>query len=174
MTLIKYSEFRPHNFDVAGLAMPEYQDWLVIPIMLHNLSQIVDESNFEVARELIEACEPESDEDEPPHTIADFSHWAVGRLRFILVEPDTEAHEVAEEIDKRLSDYPILDEDDYLIRQTDYITKDWESTSLSERLDLIAEANEQWPDEPVSIMAARHNYPPSKVVWMELEGDNYL
>lgn len=171
MTLIKYSEFRPTQFDVDELSLPHHQDWLVLPVMIHNSSQIVDESNFEEARKRIKACGPKTDEGESPFFIARLGHWTIGSFEIILVEPGSEAHEVAKDIDEELHDYPILNELDYEERKLDAASKDWATSTIAERLHLIEQANE-YGDVKTSIMAARRSEVPLPVFWA-LQ-DNYI
>ena len=77
-------------------------------------------------------------------------HWASGWVETIIVRAD--AHpavlQQAAEYLEALSDYPVVDEDDYSDRQSDAVYKYWDELSLEERVDWCKDCGD-------SVFAAR-------------------
>ena len=99
-------------------------------LLSHNRgSHAMDESNWDAAVALVGNL--------PGVEIHWFSHWAHGWVESLLVHPDAPAPTVkaCEEIESKLSDYPLLDGDDYSAREYDRVCKSWESASLRERIE---------------------------------------
>lgn len=69
------------------------------------------------------------------------SHWAVGRIEYLMVKPDAPASvlAMAEEFLAALSGYPCLDDDTYSEWQFDAVFSYWASESLEERVDYCTE-----------------------------------
>ena len=78
-------------------------------------------------------------------------HWAVGWVEWIAIhESDTEAIATGENIEQKISDYPVLDEEDYSQREYDYAVDTWlNAYSLQDRINLCKEEGE-------SIFASRN------------------
>jgi hypothetical protein len=144
-----YKEFSPTPFDSKGLNLPDQQDWLVLPIARNRDSGHIDQSNFDAAVEML-GGESETVE------IHRFGHWACGWFEIILVEPGTESVRIAETIEKRLEDYPILDEDDFSNREYSAAYSYWETCGLKERIRICAKYG-------ASIFAARRYEIPEQV-----------
>lgn len=114
-----YSEFRPTPYDPQGAFLSEErQDWLVAPVSRTRDTGAFRDSNFEVALELLggEGEQVESHR---------FGHWGPGWFEIILVHPDLK--DKLEEIDARLEDYPLLDEEDYSARCYEEAQICWDS-----------------------------------------------
>lgn len=82
-------------------------------------SGALENSNFETALARLEALpEFQSEDDEKTSRIAVCeTHWACGWVEWIAIhQDDTEAVKLAEEMEERLENYPILDEDDFFRR----------------------------------------------------------
>lgn len=117
----------------------------------HRDSDILTESNFECG---LAALGGESDTVQ----IVRESHWAVGWVEWIAIhESDTKALEIADDIMCALSDYPVVNEDDWSEREWNAAQDYWESLDISERVDLCRGAG-------LSIFAARSDSIP--------QGDN--
>jgi hypothetical protein len=127
---MKYSEFQPTGFDPCGLGLDNRQDWLVVPVSYTRDSGPLDESNFVTALDMLggesATCE-----------VHRFGHWGPGWFEIILVHPDRE--DAVAEIESRLEDYPLLDEEDYSQKQYDEIMEAWDNMSLQERIDFAVE-----------------------------------
>ena len=109
----KYSDFAPTGFDPKGLNAEEHNiaDYLVF-LSRSRDSGILDESNWEVAlREL----GGESDDVQ----IHRFGHWACGWFEIILINPNSDKIDEAQELADSLESYPILDESDFSQREYD-------------------------------------------------------
>lgn len=97
----------------ANYVGPDLSAWLKGPGRSRD-SEILDESNFESALEMLGG---ESDTVE----VHRFGHWACGWFEQILVRADDKAKvKVLFEIHQALENYPVLDEDDYFERETEY------------------------------------------------------
>jgi hypothetical protein len=64
-----------------------------------------------------------------------FGHWSPGWFEIILVRPGTAAAEVAVEIEERLEDYPLLDEEDFSRREWEDYLESWECWGAREFAD---------------------------------------
>lgn len=107
-------------------------------------SDILSESNFECA---LKELGGESD----TVKIVRESHWACGWLEWIAIhESDGKSLEIADSIVASLSDYPVLNEEDFGEREWNAAQDYWESLSVSERVDMCREAR-------VSIFSARRD-----------------
>lgn len=113
-----YSKFRPSQFDSAGLALEDRQDWLVLPCGRNRDSDCLAESNFAVA---LERLGGEGDDVE----VHRFGHWACGWFEVVLVRPMTAAHLEADRIEAALEEYPVLNENDYSQRESDEADRTW-------------------------------------------------
>ena len=82
----------------------EYRDWYDVIGRCRD-SDALAESNFRVA---LRRLGGEGDD----VRIERYGHWAVGWIEEIYVRPESAAFAIAEEIERELKDYPILDEDD--------------------------------------------------------------
>ncbi len=110
-----YKEYQPTLFDSRSNfivwdreGIDNIQDWLVCPTGRNRDSSIEDESNFNAALELLGG---ESDKVQ----VHRFGHWACGWYELIIVHPDL-SNEL-QKIENRLTDYPILNEDDLSNRE---------------------------------------------------------
>ena len=116
-----YSQFRPTGFDPAGAFLEDdRQDWLVLPVSQTRDSGPFDHSNFAAALEMLGG---ESDTVE----VHRFGHWGPGWFEIIIVQPGTPAATIAEDIESRLEDYPLLDESDYSQREFEEFEESWDS-----------------------------------------------
>lgn len=85
------------------------------------------------------------------------SHWACGWVEWIAIhESNEEALRVADEALCALSDYPVLDEEDFSMLETEQIDNYWQQEPIRYRIELCAKCEE-------SIFAARRDYPPNNV-----------
>jgi hypothetical protein len=141
--LTRYRDFRPTGFDAPGLGLPDSQDWFVVPVMQSRDSNVLEESNFASA---LQALGGESDTVE----VHRFGHWGPGWFEIILVAPGTPQVATAEDIDRALADYPVLDEMDYSNREFERAAQCWEHFSLRDRIDACRRFR-------VSIFAARRD-----------------
>jgi hypothetical protein len=126
--LIRYRDWRPTGFDPRGLGLPDRQDWFVLPVMRTRDSNVRDESNFAAA---LDELGGESDAVE----VHRFGHWGPGWFEIILVASSTPEATIAEEIDRALADYPVLDDVDYAERELAKASECWERFSLEERME---------------------------------------
>ena len=144
---MKYSEYAPTSFDTKGLALPQRQDWIVVPVLRHRDSSPMEASNFATA---LKELRGESLMVE----IHRFGHWAHGWYEIILVHPELEKE--VDDIERRLSVYPILDEDDCGAREMDAAYQAWEDMSTRERMDMCIKKG-------ISIFAARSDSLPDEI-----------
>lgn len=117
----------------------------------HRDSDLLTESNFECA---LAALGGESDTVQ----VIREGHWAVGWVEWIAIhESDRIALQIADDIQVGLSDYPVVNEDDWSEREWNAAQESWETLDIRERVDLCRDAG-------LSIFAARSEYIP--------QGDN--
>jgi hypothetical protein len=122
-----YKEFRPTSFD-THISMQDREEWLVLPCGTNRDADLLTESNFATACELLKGqCGEPGGCDDPGQQweIHRFGHWACGWFEIILVKPDTEAHKVADEIQSDLENYLVLNEDDHTEHEQEAAQQVW-------------------------------------------------
>lgn len=85
-----------------------------------------------------------------------------------VVELDDEQLQFIEETLSALEQYPALDDAHYINLQREYADEQWYNTPLQDRINAIADANE-YSDEVISILAARHDSVPRNVFYNMLD-----
>lgn len=115
-----YAKYSPTAFDHKGAFLDDRQDWFVVPVGRNRDSGPYAESNFAAALELLGG---ESDDVEVHH----FNHWGPGWLEIIIVRPGSEAQVKAEDIERRLENYPLLNEEDCFNREYEDFLSSWQS-----------------------------------------------
>ncbi len=129
-----YKQFRPTGFDVAGLnaGMLGIGDFLVAPVSRNRDSDVRTESNWHAA---LDALGGESDTVQ----VHRFGHWACGWFELILIDPAAaDKVAIAADLERRLADYPILDEFDCAKREWDKAAEWWSTCGLRERIRVLA------------------------------------
>lgn len=116
-----YAQYAPTTFDCRGRALPDRQDWLVLPVIQTRDSGPTEQSNFAAALAILGG---ESDTVE----VHRFGHWGPGWFEIILIHPSRSAD--GEAIEARLENYPLLDEDDASQREWDDYVETWTSCSV--------------------------------------------
>lgn len=87
---------------------------LVVVLSRSRDSEILDESNFESALDMLGG-------ESKNVKVERFGHWACGWFELILVDPKSKKHlKIAQKIHNELKDYPVLDESDYSEREWEY------------------------------------------------------
>lgn len=133
-----YSSWKPSSFDTSGLGLPDRQSWLVAPTARNRDSSPLEESNFATA---LSELGGESDTVE----VHRFGHWANGWYEIILVQPGTPAATIADSVEDRLSNYPILDESDLSEREQSAANETWQHCyNVSERISYIRAHSSQF------------------------------
>lgn len=134
-----YAQYSPTAFDRAGAFLEDdRQEWLVVPVSRNRDSGPFAESNFSAA---LSALDGESDDCE----VYRFGHWGPGWFEIILVRPGSEAAEKAEDVERRLQNYPALDEDDLSERETEEANRVWKQCyDLPERVAYVRSHREQF------------------------------
>jgi hypothetical protein len=146
----RYSGWKPTQFDSAGLACTDKQDWFVAPCGRNRDSGDLEESNWAAQCSVLDVVDSEGAD----HEIHSFNHWACGWFDIMLIRPDTVAFKLADELEDQLADYPILNEDDYSRRECESAEEGWRNASLKERMQACRDAH-------ISVFAARRDYIPS-------------
>jgi len=125
-----YSTFRPTQFDVRGLALPEQQHWLVAPVIQTRDASPLERANFDAT---LKALGGESETVE----VHRFGHWGPGWYEIIVIDSrDTARVAIAQDIEHALSDYPVVDEELYSRYEDNYCKETWEHCyNVRERID---------------------------------------
>jgi hypothetical protein len=124
-----YKAFRPTVYDHAGLeAVGQNRD-----------SKPLEQSNFAVALELL-GGESETVE------VHRFGHWGPGWFEIILIDPGAaDKIAIAQEIEERMENYPVLDEQDLSRREMDEANEIWRQCYRpKERLEYIRRYRSQF------------------------------
>src|SRR5262245_1446530 len=123
---------------LPGCSDHEHATWIVGPVGHSRDSDLVEESNWQVACERLGTADPEGQD----HEIHRFGHWAVGWVEEIAYRPGSEVARVADEIRESLDSYAILDEMHY-----SGLEFELESANCPEILDEVRRAiSRQAPD----------------------------
>lgn len=153
-----YRDFSPTQFDSKGLGLPDRQNWLVAPVMRTRDSGALDESNFSAA---LKSLGGESETVE----VHRFGHWGPGWFEIIICDPTVHA-KTLEEMEAALSDYPVLDDEDFSERENEIANEAWENMDTRERIELCKRYR-------VSILRARAKtaWDASDAIYDHLRGD---
>lgn len=124
---------RPGNY--VGAEWPDYYVFLG----RNRDSDDLTESNFACGLKAI------GGESETVRIIRE-SHWAVGWIEWIAIhESDSAALEIAREICDALNDYPIIDEDDWIKRESETADIIWrDGYDWQERIEYIRDNRSQF------------------------------
>jgi hypothetical protein len=128
------------------------EHWAVMPVSQTRDSGPLEQSNF---AQFLDGLGGESDTVE----VHRFGHWGPGWYEIILVNPSDEtAMKAAYDMAGALQDYPILDEDDLLVREMEGAQESWDfwarRDAERELESMIASRYEdkyedgEWPAEP--------------------------
>ena len=116
-----YKSFRPTQFDSAGLALPDQQDWLVAPVSQTRDSEALSRANFQAT---LEALGGESDTVQ----VHRFGHWGPGWFEIIIIDPTDSARvKIAEGIESGLADYPVVDDELFSRLEDEDCAATWEN-----------------------------------------------
>jgi hypothetical protein len=121
----RYKDWAPTGFDTRGLGLEDRQEWLVLPVIRTRDSGPREESNFATARRILEDLPIHQRSGDGMVEVHRFGHWANGGFEIILAHPLFEEH--VDGIEGALADYPILDELDFLERESDDEWEAWQS-----------------------------------------------
>lgn len=134
-----------HSRDAAYFG--ENGHWL-IAATVHRDSGELDQSNFETMQAALKALPAVKDFDGEftPVQVERSSHWAVGWVDYLIVNPEcSEAVALAEEMRARLEDYPILDEEDFSRREMESANDTWRDCyNMRERVKYIRSHRSQF------------------------------
>lgn len=123
---------------------------------IHRDSDLIDVSNHESILKTfqdhdIRVVEDYRMNDNPPDVIdVRASHWAVGWIDTIMVhhDADPKAIDIAVSIHDSLSDYPILDDEDYSNREYEMIIESYDQWIESEFMGLLKSHFDLYDIEP--------------------------
>ncbi len=120
----KYKDWSPTSLDVAGLRTrgePDYGEWFVVPTTKTRDSEPREESDFDCSIALLEKRGDDERDDDGYEDFVNlsFNHWACGWFEIILVQPDTPAFAIGEDIAKWLCTGMPIDENDLMQRESD-------------------------------------------------------
>lgn len=164
-----YAKFRPTGFDPAGAFLDDdRQDWLVLSVSQTRDSGPLDRSNFETAQKIL----ADGRDDPEDFEIHRFGHWGPGWFEIIIVQPGSRAAELAEEIESRMENYPVLDDEDFSRREWEEFESGWKDYG---RRDLVRAIREEF--EPSERLAELIEDAPADVTrkwWMSVSREPYF
>jgi len=112
----------PSSFDslsnYSGTDPDEFSKLLVV-LTRNRDSDCLSESNWEVALEQLGGEENEHVE------IHRFGHWACGWWEALVVKEGTDQHRIAQEINSALSDYPVLNDEHFSLKEMEHADEVW-------------------------------------------------
>jgi len=128
--LTTYRNYKPSAFDSAGLGLPYQRDWLVAPVSHSRDSDLLSESNWDAQIAVLKAVDADGDDWE----IHRFGHWACGWFEIVIVRPESECAAKAEELAASLSDYPVLNDEDFSEREREAYEEYWSNGDAQREL----------------------------------------
>lgn len=140
-------EYQPTGFDLKGVGSNESnKNWLVLPVIQTRDSEALELSNFESALKILggesENCE-----------VMRFGHWGPGWFEIIVINPAIpELLAKAEDIERGLADYPVIDEENFSEKETEEFISTLENCYCKNRE--IAEKVARWLWDHSSICTA--------------------
>lgn len=133
----KLKDWEPSAWDSKSNYMGDrsHFEWYVVPVMyIPNEGSILSESNWITAKKILDADNVEGVETHK------FGHWVCGSYYLILIDPSNKkAVKAGEDIEKSLSNYPVLDEMHYSELESTAISEAWESWGWGDLNQLLAE-----------------------------------
>ena len=161
--LERYSDFRPTGFDSRGLRADSMGhdggargDWFVVPVTRTRDSGPLADSNFERTAAALQAA----NDPEDSYEVHRFGHWGPGWFEIIIVRPDSKAAQEAAEIACALSDYPVLDEEDFSRREWEAAQETWSYMGLRDRVEAFHRAS-KYDRERANVFSVRAEEMPS-------------
>ena len=117
MDFPRYGDWSPTQFD-SNIDI-DRSDWLVMPVMQTRDSGPLDQSNFAC---FLDALGGEGETVE----VRRFGHWGPGWFEIIIIDPnDVAAQSVAYDCARALQDYPVLNDTDHSIRESEAEMESW-------------------------------------------------
>lgn len=146
--MLQYKSFTPTVYD-HHITLSDREEWFVLPCFRKRDSTCLEASNFAAALKLLaerpmNSKDPVENNPDQGFEMHQFEHWAIGWYEIILVRPKSLALSIADEIEKKLADHPVLDEDDLYEREMKAANEKWKSASTGERLAYIREHRSQF------------------------------
>lgn len=111
----------------------DYSDYYVVATQNRD-SEAIAQSNFSSALEML------GGEKQPDVIVVRFNHWMVGWVEMLLVkETATDKVEIAKDIEQKIKEYPVLNDDDFMAKQDTAYNK-W----LDDNMQSYVEDNYDW------------------------------
>lgn len=111
----------------------EHGDWLVA-MGRHRDSDILTNCNWDVFKKMLDTC------GEDAYIVENESHWAVGWVEHILINPANEAAmKMADDVEKQLNDYPVLDDEAFSQAEQEELHSDWANWGKRECINALQE-----------------------------------
>lgn len=130
----KYKDYCPTQFD-SHIELKDREDWLVLDLGQTRDSNCLSYSNFEAAQKILGDKIPGNKEYCEHVEVHRFGHWGPGWFEIILIHPSLEA--IGQEIEDRLEDYPVLDEEDFSAREHEEECESWDSWGRNDLIKLL-------------------------------------
>jgi hypothetical protein len=146
----RYKNYSPTEFDRKGIVLDDRQEWFVAPVIRTRDSGCLENSNFECC---LATLGGESDTVE----VHRFGHWGPGWFEIIILDCfDRDKVLILEDIEKGLTDYPVIDDNHFSELEYNTAQDNWGNMSIRDRIYVCKKYN-------VSILKARHDYIPEEV-----------
>ena len=147
MQLVNETIKNPSGWDSSSnyMGQTEFSNFYTL-ITQNRDSDTVTRSNF-ISALVVLGGESENVE------IHRFGHWACGWWELIAVKADSREHLEALDIEKRLKDYPVVNEEHLCELEFNEASDYWASCSIQERIDYCKEHD-------ISIFSSRYKYLP--------------
>jgi len=139
-----------HNFDCfvwfRRNEIDDAENWAIL-YTHHRDSDLLDQSNASIIEEALERF---TEGDDPAVVFESHSHWLVGHIDGFSIRvyrngEITEAYRTYRDLQERLADYPVLDEEDYGKREFEATLENIVDTAW--RLKREYDLSEEWESE---------------------------
>ena len=123
-------------FKTSSVYWGERADWLIV-LTRHRDSDALTRSNFRTLLRLLGGTGTEgekgTEEIKPGVAIEEASHWAVGWVQYLIIEPtNTAALAIAQEATEKIEGYPVLNEDDFSALESEERDQAWDDFARRE------------------------------------------
>lgn len=144
--MLTYRDFSPTCFDRGILFNDDRDSWYVAPVSQTRDSGALERSNFKACEGMLEAAGL-------VYELHRFGHWGPGWYEILIIKPSDCARAFLEDLEKRLADYPVLDEDGMSEEEAEEAGDTWHFMGMRSRIRMACEAG-------LSIFSARREDPP--------------
>ena len=109
----------------------DYPDWIIVHTITRD-SDLLARSNWESFINELNGIDTDT------WAVERSNHWAVGWVDYLAVAPGSEAQQSADQLNARIEEYPVLDEEAYSAAEWQATADLWDEMTIKDRIDELA------------------------------------